>query len=536
MATNAKIDSCDVVVIGAGIAGMYALHRIRSLGFTVRVFEAGSDVGGTWYWNRYPGARFDSESYSYAYSFDPSLLEEWNWSEHFAAQPETHRYLRHVAEKFDLRRDIQFNTRVKGATYEASTQSWLTTTEHGDQVRSRFLITAVGVLSAPFIPDYPGRDTYRGRSWHTSHWPKESVDFSDQRVAVIGTGATAVQLITEISKNIGHLTVFQRTANYTKPLRNSRISADEQPELKRRYPEIFQKCRTTFAGFIHDVDPGSILELSPEAQRAHLEGLWQQPGFGLWLGNFIDTFTDRKASDIVSAFVREKIREQVADPVTAEKLVPMDHPFGTKRVPLESGYYAAFNRPNVDLVDLKQDPIQRITETGLETTGRSYEFDTIIYATGFDAVTGSLNRMEIRGKEGLLLKDKWSDGPKTFMGLQVAGFPNLFTLIGPHNAGAFCNIPRCIEQNVEWVSDALAYLKARGSTTMEATTAAEVEWTRHVNEDVDKFLLSQVNSWFMGANIPGKKRAFLAYFGGVPAYRQHCDESAAKGYEGFTIS
>jgi cation diffusion facilitator CzcD-associated flavoprotein CzcO len=529
--TMSGIDTYDVVVIGAGISGMYALIRLRALGFRARVFEAGSDVGGTWYWNRYPGARFDSESYSYAFSFDPELLEEWNWSEHFAAQPETHRYLRRVAEKYDLRRDIEFNTRIAAAEFQESDSTWIVTTEAGRQVRSRFVLTAIGILSAPYFPPIPGRDRFKGRSWHTSHWPKEPVDLGDQRVAVIGTGATAVQLITEIAKNVGQLTVFQRTANYTKPLRNQPIRDEEQRALKDRYPEIFGRCKQTFGAFIHDIDPRSIFELEPEAQRQHLERLWNEPGFGFWLGNFMDTFTDRKACEIVSAFVREKIRERVKDPAVADKLVPTDHPFGTKRVPLESGYYEAFNR-----VDIKKHPIQRITETGLETSERSYDVDIIVYATGFDAVTGAFGRITIRGRNGELLKDKWAEGPQTLLGLQIAGFPNLFTIVGPHNSAAFCNIPRCIEQNVDWVCSAIAHLRTVRRNSIEATLEAESEWTAHVNEQVGQMLIGQTDSWFMGSNIPGKKRGFLAYFGGAPAYRLRCAQSVANGYEGFRIS
>jgi len=536
MTSSSVSKTYDVVVIGAGISGMYALIRLRSLGFSVKVFEAGSDVGGTWYWNRYPGARFDSESYSYAYSFDPELLEEWSWSEQFSAQPETHRYLSRVAEKYDLRQDIQFNSRVKTATWHEDDASWVTTTEKGEVVQSRFLITAIGILSEPFIPAYPGRETFKGPNWHTSHWPKTPVNLAGQRVAVIGTGATAIQLITEISKDIGHLTVFQRTANFTKPLRNRPIRPEEQRALKDSYPEMFAKCKETFGSFLHNIDPRSIFDLPPAERRAHLERLWNEPGFGFWLGNFIDVFTNTDAAEVVSEFVREKIRERVQDPATAEKLTPRDHPFGTKRVPLESGYYEAFNRPNVDLVDLKQEPIERITATGIETSKTSYAFDTIIYATGFDTVTGSFMRMDILGRDGVSLREKWSQGPQTLFGIQVAGFPNFFTLVGPHNAAAFCNIPRCIEQNVEWVSDAIAHVRDTQRRTMEPTLGAEAEWTRHVNEDADQYLISKVNSWFVGANIPGKRRGFLAYFGGAPAYRQRCDESAAKGYEGFVLS
>ena len=533
--TDVDARQFDAIIIGAGIAGLYQLYRLREAGMSVRVFEAGSEVGGTWYWNRYPGARFDSESYSYGYSFSDELLQEWDWSEHFAGQPETERYLNHVADKFDLRRDIQFNTRVAAAVYDEAANRWQVRTDDGRTAQARFLITAIGILSAPFIPDFAGRDSFAGVSFHTSQWPKEPIDFSDKRVGVIGTGATAVQLITEIAKNVGHLTVFQRTPNYCAPLRNGPIDPETQQGIKASYPQIFQKCRETFAGFLHDFDERSALDMAPEERNARYEELWAQPGFGKWLGNFSDIMTDLDANATFTEFVRDKIRARVHDPVVAEKLVPKDHPFGTKRVPLESGYYEAYNRDNVLLVDLNETPLERITPKGVRTSDTEHEFDVLIYATGFDAVTGAFNRIDIRGPGGQALKDKWADGPRTYLGLQVAGFPNLFTLVGPHNGATFCNLPRCIEQNVEWVTDCVRYMRTHEYARIAATPAAEDEWTAHVNELAEGSLLSTVDNWFVGANIPGKKRSFLMYTGGSPAYREKCAEVAARGYEGFTL-
>jgi cation diffusion facilitator CzcD-associated flavoprotein CzcO len=529
------VDQFDAIVIGAGIAGMYQLYRLRQLGLAVRVYETGDGVGGTWYWNRYPGARFDSESYSYGYSFSEELLQEWEWSEHFAAQPETLRYLNYVADKFDLSRDIQFNTRVTSAAYDEAGNCWEIRTEHGAFARAKFLITAIGVLSAPQMPNIPGLDDYKGEWHHTGLWPHTPVDFVGKRVGVIGTGATAVQLITAIAKDVAHLTVFQRTANYCAPLRNTPIDPATQRKIKASYPGIFKKCSETPAGFLHDFDPRLALEVSPEERQAFYEQIWAAPGFSKWLGVFRDVLSDLKANETFAEFVRNKIRERVKDPKVAEKLVPKDHPFGTKRVPLESGYYEVYNQDNVVLVDLHETPIERITPTGVKTSAAEYEFDMIIFATGFDAVTGAFNRIDIRGVGGRALKDKWADGPHTYLGLQSAGFPNLFTLVGPHNGATFCNIPRCIEQNVEWVTECIRYMRDHDYERIEATTAAEDAWTEHVAETAARTLLPLADSWFMGANTPGKKRTFLLYAGGSPAYRQKCEEVAAKGYEGFLL-
>ena len=533
---TAQHSDFDVILIGAGVTGLVQLYRLRQLGLSVRCFEAGSDVGGTWYWNRYPGARFDSESYSYGYSFSEELLQEWEWSEHFAPQPETLRYLQHVADKFDLRRDIQFNTRIEGAHWDEAGQSWEVQTEAGERVRARFLITAVGVLSATQLPDIEGIESFEGDAFHTSQWPHEPVDFTGKRVGVIGTGATAVQLIPEVAKQCGHLTVFQRTPQYCLPLRNRPIDAETQRELKARYPEIFAQCARTFAGLLHEFDERSALEVSAEERRAKYEELYQQPGFALWLGSFYDIFSDLEANQTITEFVREKIREQIDDPTVAEKLVPKDYPFGTKRVPMESGYYEAFNRDNVLLVDLQETPIERITPRGVQTKGAEYEVDILIYATGFDAVTGSLTRLDIRGEEGISLREKWVDGPKSYLGFQSVGFPNFFTLIGPLNGGTFCNMPRCSEHNADWVTECLGYMRENGLTRIAATQDAEEAWVEHVAEGVKDTLLHLGNSWFFGANTPGKKKQFLMYAGGAPAFRAKCEEVAAKGYEGFVLS
>ena len=526
----------DAIVIGAGISGMYQLYSLRKLGKSVKVLEAGSDVGGTWYWNRYPGCRFDSESYSYAYSFSQEVLDEWNWTEHFSPQPETLKYLQYVAEKFDLKKDIQFNSKVNSAIYNSETDRWRVQTDKGEVIETMFLITAIGALSAPYIPEFSGKEKFEGGSWHTSQWPKKEVDLSNKRVGVIGTGATAVQMITEISKNVGELFVFQLKPEYCVPLGNSKIDDEAQKNIKKSYPEIFKKCKESFGSFLHDFDERSALEVPAEERERLYEKLWAQPGFGLWLGNFHDILTNQEANDTVSEFVRKKIKEQVNDPETAEKLCPKDHGFGTRRVPLESGYYKAYNRPNVHLVDISETPIEEITHSGIQIEGETIDLDIIIYATGFDAITGAFKNIEISGENGQKLGEKWKDGPSTYLGMQTQGFPNFFTLVGPHNGSTFCNIPRCIEQNVEWVTDCIKYMSDNGYKKIETEKKAEEEWTRHVYEVAEPSLLMKTDSWFVGANIPGKKRNFLMYAGGSPTYRAKCEEIAANGYQGFKLT
>jgi cation diffusion facilitator CzcD-associated flavoprotein CzcO len=525
----------DVLVIGAGVAGLCALQGLRQLGLTVRAYESASDVGGVWYWNRYPGARFDSESYTYCYSFSQELLDEWDWQERFASQREILGYLNHVADRFDLRRDICFDTRVVAARYDARDNSWLIETDRGHRVRARYLVTAVGGLSAPQLPAIEGIENFAGKIYHTARWPHQGVDLSGKRVGVVGTGATGVQVIQTIAPEVAQLTVFQRTANYCVPQRNAPLTDAERREIKRSYPAIFARCRESYGGFIHTFDSRSGLDVSREEREAKFEALWSQPGFAFWFGNFKDLMTDETVNAWASEFVKRKIRERVRDPATAAKLMPQ-HPFGTKRVPLENGYYDVYNEAHVELVDLRESPMQRITQSGIRTTRGEHCVDVIVFATGFDAVTGALNRIDIRGLGGQSLRDKWQAGPKTYLGLQVEGFPNLFTIAGPHNAASLCNAVRCTEQNVEWIAQCIGYMREKGFTRIAPTAAAEVAWTRHVREVAEATLLrAMTDSWFFGANTPGKARSIAIYAGGAAAYRMRCEEVARQNYEGFEL-
>ncbi|GEC52002.1 cation diffusion facilitator CzcD-associated flavoprotein CzcO [Bradyrhizobium japonicum] len=521
----------DVIIIGAGLSGMYQLYRLRELGLSARVFEAGTGVGGTWYWNRYPGARFDSESYSYGYSFSKELLEEWEWSEHFAGQPETLRYCNYVADKFDLRRDIQFESRVTSAIYQDDTRSWRITLESGARYACRFLITAIGPLSTPTLPRIEGRDDFRGQSFHTARWPKQKVDFTGKRVAVIGTGATGIQTIQTIAGEVGHLTVFQRTANWAAPLHNGKIDAETQARIKAGYPEIFARCKETFACFVHTPDPRGAFEVSEAEREAFYEKLYGERGFGIWQGNFKDILIDRAANATISDFVARKIRERVRDPKVAEMLIPKNHGFGTRRLPLETFYYEVYNRDNVELVDIKETPIERITPEGIRTTDKDYAFDIIIYATGFDAITGSFDKIDFRGAHGARLKEKWTHGPATYLGLMVDGFPNMMMLMGPHTA--LGNIPRSIEYSVDWVTGLIRFAKAKGLTFLDATPEGTADWTEHVKALGTGLLSNEVDSWMTGINrnVEGKQTRIVArYSGSAPAYRARCDEVAAKGY------
>ena len=527
----------DAIVIGAGVSGIYSLYRLRELGFKVRVFETGTDVGGTWYWNRYPGARFDSESWTYGYSFSPELLEEWDWEEHFAGQPETLRYLNHVVDMFDLRRDIQFKSRVDAAHYDEDSRSWQLTLEDGRRYTTRFLVTASGILSAPTMPLIPGVKSFRGQSCHTHYWPKIPVKFEGKRVAVIGTGATAIQAITEIAKTVGHLTVFQRTAQWAAPLHNGKISKDEMNRIRANYPEIFARCQETYGCFIHATDPRSALEVTPEEREAFWEKLYSEPGFGIWMGNFRDILIDRQANALISDFIARKIRQRVNDPAVAEKLVPKNHGFGTRRVPLESGYYEVYNQPNVELVDINQTPIERITPTGIKTSDREYEFDIIIYATGFDAVTGSYDRIDIRGINGVRLKEKWKEGPKTYLGILIDGFPNLAMVMGPH--AGLGNFPRAAEFSADWVTGLIRFAHERGLTRIEATAAGVADWTDHVIACSEGLLANEIDSWMTGVNrnVEGKQvRRIMRYSGGHPKFRERCEAVVADGYRELTLA
>lgn len=535
--TTASDLDYDAIVIGAGMSGLYQLYRLRQLGLRVRVLEAGTGVGGTWYWNRYPGARFDSESYSYAFSFSKELLDEWDWSEHFSSQPETLRYLNHVADKFDLRRDIQFRSRVASAHYQEATRSWDITTEDGGRYTSRLMITAVGPLSAPTMPIIPGVDSFKGQSFHTARWPHEPVSFEGKRIAVIGTGATGVQTIQEVAKTAGTLTVFQRTPNWCAPLHNSKIAPDEMKRIRAGYPEMFQRCQDTFSCFLHTPDPRGTFEVSEQERLAFWEKLYAEPGFGIWQGNFRDILTDRKANAELSAFVANKIRGRVKDQKVAEKLIPKNHGFGTRRVPLETKYYEVYNQSNVKLVDISETPIERITPAGVKTSDAEYEFDMIIYATGFDAITGSFDRIDIRGVNGERLKDRWKHGPETYLGVMVNGFPNMMMLIGPHMA--LGNIPRSIEYNVDWVTDLVHHAHNHKITRMEATPEGVETWTDHVKSLGVGLLSNEVNSWMTGVNtnVEGKQvRIINRYSGSAPAYRARCDAVAASGYKELSVA
>jgi cation diffusion facilitator CzcD-associated flavoprotein CzcO len=522
----------DVIIIGAGLSGMYQLHRLRELGLRVRVFETGTGVGGTWYWNRYPGARFDSESYSYGYSFSKELLQEWEWSEHFAGQPETLRYCNYVADKFDLRRDIQFESRLASAIYQDDARSWEITLASGEHHTCRFLVTAIGPLSTPTLPRIEGRASFRGQSFHTARWPKQPVDFAGKRVAVIGTGATGIQTIQTIAGEVGHLTVFQRTANWAAPLHNGKIDAEMQRKIKAGYPEMFARCKETFACFVHTPDPRGAFEVSDEEREAFYEKLYGERGFGIWQGNFRDILIDRTANATISDFVARKIRQRVKDPDVAEKLIPKNHGFGTRRLPLETFYYEVYNRDNVCLVDLNETPIERITPEGIRTSDQDYQFDIIIYATGFDAITGSFDRIDFRGSNGALLKEKWKHGPETYLGLMVDGFPNMMMLMGPHTA--LGNIPRSIEYSVDWVTGLLRFAQEQGLTLLDATPEGTAGWTDHVKALGVGLLSNEVDSWMTGINrnVEGKQTRIVArYSGSAPAYRAKCDEVAAKGYD-----
>lgn len=522
----------DVLIIGAGLSGIYATHQMRKLGLRSLVLEAGGGPGGTWYWNRYPGARFDSESYSYNFSFSQEILDEWTWSEHFAPQPETLRYCEFVCDKLDLRRDMQFDTRVVSAVWREESRSWILTDETGKTYTSRYVITAMGILNSYTLPNIPGVYSFKGASHHTARWPHEPVDFRNKRVAVIGTGATGIQTIQEVVKTVSHLTVFQRTPNWSAPLRNSEITPKEMAEIRQSYPDIFQRCKESYACFIHKSDLRKTADLTTEEREEFWNSLYTKRGFAKYLGNFRDILYDREANALYSKFMADKIRARVHDPVTAEKLIPKCHGFGTKRVPLESGYFDAFNLPNVRLVDIKQNPIECITEMGIKTRDEEFEFDMIIYATGFDAVTGSFTAVDFQGVGGVKLTDHWSEGPRTFLGLFVEGFPNMTMVMGPHQM--FGNIPRSIEFAVAWVSDFLAYCRENNITWAEATKEGVLAWTDHVHNCATGLLANEVDSWMTGVNknlAHKQKRIIARYQGPAPGYRARADDVAKRNYE-----
>ncbi len=531
----------EAIVVGAGVCGVYQLYRLVELGVSTTLIEAGSDVGGTWYWNRYPGARFDSESISYGYSFSKELLQEWDWKERFSGQPENLRYLRYVVDKFDLRQYMQFDLTLESAVFDEDASVWTLHLSDGRELTCRFLVLAVGLLSAPTLPRYEGLDSFEGQSFHTYNWPEEGVELSGKRVAVIGTGATGVQVIGEIADKVGDLTVFQRRPNWCAPLHNAEITPEEMADIKARYDEIFAVCARTPGGFLHEPDRRPFFEVPREERLAKWEKLYGEPGFGIWLANFRDIFMDEEANAEFSEFIADKIRSRVHDPVVAEKLIPKDHGFGVQRVPLETRYYEAYNRDNVHLVDLRETPIERITPKGIRTTEREYQFDIIIYATGFDAVTGAYDRIDIQGVAGRKLRDKWKDGPSTYLGMQTSGFPNMFMPTGPQGASASTNFPRGIELGVDWVTDLMQHMWKHGYTREEATPEAESEWTEEVKRMYAVMLMRKAQGWFTGynSNVEGHEKGtirYLVYNGGTPKYRARITDVAERDYAGIVMS
>jgi cyclohexanone monooxygenase len=531
-----EVADLDVVVVGAGFAGIYAVHAFRTAGLTVRAFEAGDGIGGTWYWNRYPGARCDVESKDYSYSFSPELEQEWAWSERYPAQPEILRYLNHVADKFELWPLIQLKTRVTAATWDSRASQWAVTTDDGATVTARFFVSAVGCLSQFQVPALPGLDTFEGAQYQTGHWPKENVDFTGKRVGLIGTGSTGIQIAPEIAASADHLYVFQRTPNFAVPNRNRPWEPAEEDEFKRHYREYRQEARESFLGVPVPGTGRPILEEPPEAVQQLFTEKWQAGGGMPFLGAYTDVLVDKKANDVVAEFMRDRIREIVADPAVAELLCPTTFPVGAKRLCQSDDYYAMFNRENVTLVDIRSAPIESVYPGGVKTAEEAYDLDVLVFATGFDALTGALFAMDIRGVDGIALQDRWSAGARAYLGVATAGFPNMFIVTGPGSPSVLSNMVVSIEQHVEWIRDLIGYLTAGGYTAVQPTEYAQNTWMEHVAEVAYSTLFPMADSWYIGANIAGKPRVFTPYVGGVGPYAAHCAEVAAAGYQGFDVS
>ena len=528
----------EVIVIGAGVAGIYQIKLLADLGIDATVLEGAGDLGGTWHGNRYPGARFDSESYTYGYSFSKELLNEWHWKERFSSQPENLRYLNHVADKFDLRKFMQFNCKVESAHFDEAKNRWRLKISDGRELTCRFIVMAIGLLSIPTPPRIKGMENFKGRSFHTFNWPHEPVELAGKKVAVIGTGATGIQVIAEIADKVGELTVFQRRPNWSAPLNNGAISAEEMADIRTRYDEIFKTCARTPGGFEHEPDRRGFYEVSREERVALWDKLYDMPGFAIWLRNFREIFTDEKANAEFSEYIAERIRRRVKDPAVAEKLIPRDHGFGVQRVPMETHYFEAYNRPNVHLVDITETPIVEVTESGLRTTKRAYDFDLIVYATGFDAITGAFDHIDIQGVGGIKLRDQWSDGPSTFLGMMAHGFPNLLMPSGPQSGSASTNYPRGIETGVNWCTDLLEYMWDHDYVRADATLKAQERWTAYVREMYSAMLMRKAKSWFTGynSNIAGHehgKTRYLVFNGGAPKYVSSINEVARNNYEGI---
>lgn len=522
----------DVVIVGAGFSGLYLLHRMRNLGFTTRVFERGDGVGGTWYWNRYPGARCDVESMQYSYSFDEDLQREWHWPEKFSAQPDILAYANHVADRFDLRRDITFNTEVKSAHFDEAAGRWRIETDTGENVSAQHFVMATGCISTAQTPDIPGLAEYEGSTYHTGNWPHEKVDFSGQRIAVVGTGSSGIQSIPVLAEEAAHVTVFQRTPNYSIPSQNEPMTPDYEVSWKSDYAAKREEMRYTSHGSLKDLNDKPALSVSEEERQKTYEERWEIGGAG-YLGSFNNLLTDQEANDTASEFVRNQIRRIVKDPSTAELLAPKTYPIGTKRICIDSGYFETYNRDNVELVDISSKPIEKVTKGGLVANGKSYEFDAIVFATGFDAMTGTLFNVDIRGRGDVTLKDKWYAGPRTYLGLMTAAFPNLFMITGPGSPSVKSNMIISIEQHVDLVTESIVHMRDNGFEIMEPEIQAEDDWVEHVQEVANKTLFPRANSWYMGANIPGKPRLFMPYIGGVGRYRKICEEVVSEGYKGF---
>jgi len=527
----------DALVIGAGFAGLYQLLCLRDrLGLSVKALEAGGGVGGTWYWNRYPGARCDSESHVYWYTFSSELMREWEWSERYPGQAEILRYLNFVTDRFDLKRDIRFNTRVVAASYDEQANRWRVRTEGGETYVVKFLVTAVDCLSTANVPDFPGLNDFAGDWYHTGQWPHKGVDFTDKRVGMIGTGSTGIQAAPVIAASATHLTVFQRTANYSVPARNAPLTPEFRDYIKHNPSEIRAVTRETINGMAFRIEERLAVETSPEEREKIYDAAWERGGLQ-FRAAFQDMMIDKRANDTAADFVKRKIRSIVKDPATAVILSDIDHPYAAKRPPIDTNYFETYNRPNVTLVDLRKAPIERISRAGICTTEAEYPVDIIVFATGFDAMTGPMLRMDIRGRRGLALKDTWEAGPLTYLGLQVAGFPNLFTITGPGSPSVLCNMPVAIEQHADWITDCIRYLRDGGFECIEARADAMDKWIAEVNEAAHKTVLPLAkHSWYLGANIPGKPRVFMLYAGGMVRYRQICADVAARGYEGFMLS
>ena len=522
----------DAVIVGAGFSGLYLLHRFRKLGLTTRVLERGGGVGGTWYWNRYPGARCDVESMQYSYSFDAELQQEWHWPEKFSAQPDILAYANHVADRFDLRKDIDFDVEVKAAHFNETTRRWRIETDKKDRITAQFLVMATGCISTAQTPNIEGLDNYQGNTYHTGNWPHEKIDFTGQRIAVIGTGSSGIQAIPVLAEEAAHVTVFQRTPNYSIPSQNEPMTSDYEASWKEKYPTLREEMRYTGHGSIKDLNDKSAMSVDEEERQETYKKRWAIGGAG-FLTSFNDLLFSQESNDTASEFVRNQIRRIVKNPETAELLAPKTYPIGTKRICIDSGYFQTYNRENVDLVDISEKPIQRITREGLIVNGREFEFDSIVFATGFDAMTGTLFNVDIRGRNDLALKEKWYAGPRTYLGLMSEAFPNLFMITGPGSPSVKSNMLVSIEQHVDFVTESIIYMRELGLEMMEPDVAAEDDWVDHVQEAANKTLFPRANSWYMGANIPGKPRLFMPYIGGVGTYRRICEEVVADNYEGF---